>query len=285
MNRMAPHSRSLITGAPGAGVGLLGRLVGADLAPWYGLIWQRFAQTDDQLLAHMHGAWDLPPAMPSDWEKAVQLLPLRMRAADLIIQWEQHGGRIWCGVTPALTAPFWQLLLPQLQIVICLRNPLDVVRALRASRAASDRLGWQLWQSYYSRLALLPPATRIVTHFESYFYQPLAELTRVCERIGTTPQPGLAAQIDQRRRRHWSTSAELAASDAPDQVIELYLSLCAEAGPIYHQCLRTETSSELLAQPALGRSQRDYRAPVTVSMSELIARLRNELGERDDHGN
>ena len=45
---------------------------------------QSIMQLDDELLAHLGGAWDQPPVLDPGWEHTPGLEPFRARAAEIL---------------------------------------------------------------------------------------------------------------------------------------------------------------------------------------------------------
>jgi hypothetical protein len=87
-----------------------------------------FVAINDDLLRQVFGGWDAPPVWFNGWENEPHLESLRERARQLI---DQHRDRpIWGWKDPrsSLTLPFWKRLIPDLKVVICLRNPLEVAQ-------------------------------------------------------------------------------------------------------------------------------------------------------------
>jgi hypothetical protein len=255
---------------------MLAALLGAPVEPE-----SELCAINETLLAHSGAAWDVPVALAPGWDLQPALLPTRMRAsAHLQLR---HGARrgIMADIRLALTLPFWRRMIPSAMTLICVRSPLDVQRSLSARRAASPQLIWQLWERFYScLLANTTPERRVVTHYDTLFYSPHDELERVLHHVGIPPHAhvlaGVLAQLDMRRRQHWTTAAELLAAAVPATVLQLYTALCAEAGPFYQITLQRDLLADTSTPPVLGPTQRDHRA-VALDVADLIARLRAEL--------
>ncbi len=211
---------------------------------------QRVVRLNEAVLEQWHGAWDMPPAQAPEADSAGEQ---RRLAAELIGTLSQQPWWGWKDPRTSLTLPFWQALLPNLQVVICLRHPLEVAASLHQRGSSSLAFALRLWESYYTRLLeTAPPERRVVTHFESYFADPAAETRRVLaalhasvpdeviERAATGALPHL---------RHHRVSDE----SLPARITDLYARLCAEAGPVYQraQALPRSQPAPALAPPAL----------------------------------
>jgi hypothetical protein len=288
LGEAAPSRLVWITGLETAGLGLVARL----LAPLGATICadEELEALSDALLAAQGGAWDLPPALPPGWERAPALLPLRARAAALL---RAHATA--AGSAPAagfkdpralLTLPFWRLLRPDLRLVVCLRNPLEVARSLARRNGTSPAAALHLWERSYRQLrASTTPDQRLLVHHDALHHDPAAELARVLAWLGLAATPAqLAAACTQLRPalRHQRVSpAELLASPVSDPLLTLYLDLCAEAGPTQQLAL-----AEQLAEPpgpVLGPDQHDQRR-VTLDVEQLMRRLQSELATPPGYG-
>jgi hypothetical protein len=188
----------------------------------------RFVAVNERLLAASGGDWDFPAPLSlvdSDAEKA--------RAAKLV----EPRGRPWGWKDPrtSLTLPFWRELLPDLRAVICVRNPLEVAGSLRQRNGHSQTYGLNLWLTYNQRLLeAMPKGRRIVTHYDSWFADPGAELRRISGLLQLEiPEPLLAsavATVKGGHRHQRSSGKGLAEVSFNGEILETYRALCEEAG-------------------------------------------------------
>src|SRR3712207_2640746 len=104
---------------------------------------------NEEILSRFGGNWHDPPAFPSGWEHAVEFEDLRYRAR-VLIEEDFAAAKVWGWKDPrtCLTLPFWRQILPPMQYVICLRNPLDVARSLERRNGFSLEKGIYLWLVY-----------------------------------------------------------------------------------------------------------------------------------------
>lgn len=213
-----------------------------------------FVTLNEDLLAQLGGRWDDPPSLPVDWEFSPAVGPFLERAEKMIGPLrDQSWG--WKDPRSSLTISFWRRLIPELKIVVCVRNPLEVARSLFVRGDFNDPAQFQLWLTYYRQLlAATRPEQRLVTHYRSYFQSPRAELTRVLNWLGLEVSDeileGACAHVSSGLRHHRGGAAELIEADAPDEVLGLYFSLCAEAGPVYRQARRDEMAGAPVQAPA-----------------------------------
>ena len=197
----------------------------------------QFVALNDQILMRLGGSWNNPPEFPKGWEQMPQVAALTGQAKKLIKRLHVQNYWGWKDPRNSLTLQFWRRVVPDLRPVICLRNPLEVAQSLRKR---GDLLGippFLLWLTYYREaLSAIPPQQRVVTHYESYFQDPITELQRVVNGIGMEVSPGVisraCAHISGDLRHH---RVKTTAIHVPDEVLDLYLELCREAGPVYQQ--------------------------------------------------
>ena len=200
-----------------------------------------FVELNDTLLALVHAGWDLPPG-ELEWGPRPELAASLAKAKQLIEGSTVHRRWGWKDPRNSLTLPFWQRLIPNLKVIICLRNPLEVARSLTVRNGTSLAFGLNLWRSY--NLAVCSFAAkqdRLVTHYEAYFSDPGGELRRV---LGFLSIPASDQEIDQAcltatsDLRHQQIPREVLAVQTSPEIIGLYSKLCAEAGPVFQASLR-----------------------------------------------
>jgi hypothetical protein len=196
----------------------------------------RFVAFNDEILNTLGGSWNNPPDFPLAWEAMPEIAALTVKAKKLIKRLSKQNNWGWKDPRNSLTLPFWRAMVPELKVVVCLRNPLEVAHSLRKR---GDLIGipfFLLWLTYYRELlSSIPPEKRIITHYESYFSDPTAELKRVAKQTGMEVPADVisraCAYVSGDLRHHRS---ELDATNVPDEVLGVYLKLCNEAGPVYN---------------------------------------------------
>lgn len=225
-------------------------------------------EINEQLLREFHGQWDAPPEFPDDWGYAPRAEALMPKARKLVRRFaNSHWG--WKDPRNSLTLPFWFRVVPDLKVIVCVRNPLEVVRSLFLRGRCGNPSELQLWNTYYQRLLAATSSTnRFVTHYESYFENPQAELRRLVNwlelDVSDETIERACAQISTNMRHHEIPGSELLGANVPDEVLGTYFNLCAEAGPIYRGIRRKEQSSP---------------SPTDLGFMKEISVLRNELLE------
>lgn len=140
----------------------------------------QFVELNEDALSQLGGGWDLPPSLTEGWELQDEMVRLQEEAAGLIGRFSPYETWGWKDPRNSILLPFWRRLIPDLKIIICLRNPLEVAHSLLQRGHSSHAFSLNLWLRYNQRLlANTMPAERVVTHYDSYFYDSKAELRRV----------------------------------------------------------------------------------------------------------
>lgn len=121
---------------------------------------------------------------------------------------QAHAFWGWKDPRNCLTFAFWKRLVPDVKVVICIRNPLEVVHSLAKRQGFSLALSQGLWLTYYQTLlALVPPEERIVTYYESFFVDPKGELRRLLGWLGAPTDEEVvnraSAGTSPNLRHHW----------------------------------------------------------------------------------
>ncbi|MEP6686519.1 MAG: glycosyltransferase, partial [Verrucomicrobiota bacterium] len=280
-----------IAGAHRSGTSMLTRLLhkcGLELGPESELMparadnpdgfWEnlRFVALNDEVLNEVGSAWDLPP--PSDENfKSAHLDALRIKAQLLIDGFNSVALWGWKDPRNSLTLPFWRNLLPELKIVMMVRNPLEVAYSMRERNGTSYSFGLRLWEIYNRRIMeATVPEERIVTHYDSFFENPENELERISGFVGLpfTKVGDAAALVTAQKRHTHFTMDQLVGARVSAEIVDLYQRLVAEAHPSGKGAGRTTEG-----RPAKSRRADDglfsgaiSRLNVSVPDSEAVRR-------------
>jgi hypothetical protein len=143
-----------------------------------------FLNLNKAVLVALLGSWKRPPRRLAWRLLGDRLAPLRDDAAALIRRMDRRSPWAWKDPRTSLTLPFWLPLLPDLRVVVCVRDPLSVARSLAARDGLSIRAGLKLWEAYNREVlrASLPSRT-IVTSYEAYFADPEREIRALAMRL------------------------------------------------------------------------------------------------------
>jgi GT2 family glycosyltransferase len=245
-----------------------------------------FQSVNDEILGRLGGGWDHPPPLPADWAADGRLDPTREKAHQLIAQFDGREPWGWKDPRTSLTFPFWQELLTDLKVVVCLRNPLEVALSLRRRGLCSYALGLDLWKTYTKQiLATSRPECRVVTHYGAYFADQAAELRRVLSFLALHPSEAMlatcAATTKTDFRHHCFTTRHLREIGVGCDILETYQLLCKEA-----DFADTDAEEGRQRHPdrnadAPGASYLDMQALEVEILRQDVRRLQRSLGERD----
>jgi hypothetical protein len=202
-----------------------------------------FRALNDRLLAHFGGNELLPPNFPQNWQFDPTLDPL-VKEAKIAFLSLSGRGQDWGWKDPrtSLTLPFWRRLIPDLKVIVCVRNPLEVMKSfddlLKGYGSIGSHIGGSQgslnWYTYNaSAITNSTSEERAFTSYEDYFpdfHEPLAELL---EFVGL-PQLDKGSVLDRRLsslhdpglKHHFKTIDDLLDDRSiPCKVKELYLGI------------------------------------------------------------
>jgi len=161
---------------------------------------------------------------------------------------------------------------------------LEVAHSLFVRGHATSASEFQLWLDHYQQiLAATTEASRIVTHYQSYFQDGRAEVLRVASWLGLVlSEETVESALDRmspRLRHHHATTDELRTAGASEEVIDLYLRLCHEAGPLCQQFLECESQSEV---PVSQVSDKTYALQL-MRIDNQLAKNKERLRLAEQH--
>jgi|GEM_PF-5597883 len=198
-----------------------------------------FIQFNDEILALLGGDFLQVPSIKQGWSADKKFIPLRNRITGLASQFEGHTHWGWKDPRTTLTLELWQAAFTDLKLIICIRNPLEVARSLVNRNVETQEQAFDLIRQYYDALSLTyQNSPYLITHYDVYFYDPMAELQRIADYLAlpaTTKdydRAMLRISEDLHRKKVSSTLLEVAGDLAVNQH---YQSFCAQAGHVFEQ--------------------------------------------------
>jgi hypothetical protein len=148
----------------------------------------RFTRINDAVLEAAGAAWNSPPESKGSWAGRPEFEPLKREArgiSDALALAEPWG---WVDPANSLTLPFWRELYPDLQVLVCVRHPLELARVLEANGAASAAEALELWRFYYGAADARGDRC-VVTDLSRYAEDAEAELERIAHALHLSPSP------------------------------------------------------------------------------------------------
>lgn len=194
----------------------------------------RFVELNEQLLAEVGGDWDCVPEARPGWLESNSATELQAHAEELVHEFAGLEPWGWKDPRNSITLPFWERITGPIEVVVCVRDPLEVALSLRRRNGATIGSGLTLWLDYNERiLATTNADSRIVTHYDAYFRSPRSELERVAAFINLPADAATLARAAGRAqsslRSYRLRRPYLLRDDVSTPVAELYRTLCAEA--------------------------------------------------------
>lgn len=184
-----------------------------------------------------HGAnWTKPAEFPDNWEMNPQLSDLKERARQLIQKdFAKHDLWGWKDPRTCFTLPFWQCVLPQIEYVILVRNPVDVARSLERfiCEDCSFERGLNMWTLHINyAFKYTAGQNRIVVNVEDWMNDWENELGCLANFFG---KPELANNTDIRTAVHALIDKSLwhgTSTCAISTVNKLYKQLSTQGMPL-----------------------------------------------------
>ncbi|MEW6441352.1 MAG: sulfotransferase [bacterium] len=196
----------------------------------------QFVRLNDEILQKLGGGWDFPPELAPGWEHDPILEPLVVPAAEVVLGFPADRPWGWKDPRNSLTLPFWKRLLRGCQVIVCVRNPLDVAASLRKRATSSEAFSLHLWKTYHESLLRAGPDACIVTHFDALLAEPERELERILRRLDWSVEPDrlreAAALVKQGRSASRSTEFDLKAR-GETALLDLYRAFADRAGDTF----------------------------------------------------
>lgn len=246
---------------------------------------------NEAILQKLGGGWDFqPPEAEGSLNQRSDLDALRTIAKKLINTF--NGKEPWGWKDPrfCLTIPFWESLLSESRVIICLRHPLDVANSLMKRNGHSRAFGLNLWLEYNRCLLdTTESKQRLVTHYDTYFIKPEAELHRLVSWLGwSVPEQTIlqaCESISGDLRHHDGEKRANQQENMPGDVIHLYTMLQSEAGPIYNEEMRTNGNRQVAGSTSPTTNSPDDSAGGTGGYSkeaqELYAKALKLVEEKE----
>lgn len=146
---------------------------------------QLFRDINEEILKRFGGTWHSLPRLPVGWLEAEGMDELRTRALE-VVQKEFEQANLWCWKDPrnCITLPFWQQIIPNVQYVICCRDPLNVSKSLQKRNGLPIRKSSRLWVEYtLSAFLNIGNAPRFVALYDNNFDNQSEELNNLVKFI------------------------------------------------------------------------------------------------------
>jgi hypothetical protein len=150
---------------------------------------------NDALLEHFGGGWDSRPANP-DWASP-ELGHFRAKACELIESLDGHPCWGWKDPRTSFTLPFWQALVPELSVVMCIRHPFQVAASLNKQHYTSIAYGLRWWKECVGA-TLSADNDPVMVAFDAVLAEPAGALGRLASACGLELSGAAVASVRSR---------------------------------------------------------------------------------------
>jgi hypothetical protein len=245
-----------------------------------------FQELNEAVLTELGGGWDAPPLVPACWDQDPRLARHAADARQLLDEFAGREPWGWKDPRTSLTMSLWLELIPDLKVVLCLRNPLEVAVSLRRRNRMAYSEAVRLWQLYNDAVASTPAGGLIVVAYERILDAAEPELARILSFLGLSASPGTrhdAASVCRDDLPHVSFGGrDLQQVHCHRSVVELYVRLMSDAGMRSHGVDPTahpDESDQLIDERALDELVALRGAEVVSDDTDQIARIKNLVQE------
>ena len=289
-----------IAGAHRSGTSMLARLMhscGLELGPQQDLMpaaednpdgfWENlhFVRLNDEILNTSGGAWDLPPPEDQPYAES-DFSALRIRAQLLIDSFKGRQPWGWKDPRNCLTIRFWRKLIPDLKVVIIVRNPLEAAYSMHKRNGVSYALSLRLWEIYNRRiLAVTDCMECLVTSYSRFFDEPELALSEIADfaRLDPAKVTNSAALVSRHRRNTTFTLDQIASAGVSERIVELYQTLLNQSRGLARADRDTSSSREEMALLPGSASRLNTAVPDGEEIrQELATRRGDEIRFREE---
>jgi hypothetical protein len=201
---------------------------------------EEIVELNDEVMGLLGGSWHEPPAFEPGWETSPALSGLRGAALE-VIRREFGRSELWGWKDPraCLTLPFWQLLIPKMRYVLCLRNPVDVARSLAQRDGFPVEKSGRLWVDHVeASLRHTAGEDRLILFYEDVMADWPGALARLSGFVGEPQAAGFEhlrtavwEVVRQELHHHRSSTLEVVNHpELPDSAKALHLLLRGHVG-------------------------------------------------------
>jgi hypothetical protein len=160
---------------------------------------QSVMELNEELLAHLGGAWDQPPVLDPGWEADPGLEPFRARATQVLDEAFTPatigvGGTTiaWKDPRLSLLLPFWRTVIPVAATIVLVRDPLEVAASLGSRKyAVAAPQAASLWLRYLYAAVANDPG-HLLVRYDDFFNDLRGTMTAIAQHFGV-PVPNDAA--------------------------------------------------------------------------------------------
>ncbi len=240
----------------------------------------QFQGLNEEILVALGGSWSNPPEMLPGWSEQPSIRLMAYRAKGITAEFEGFSNWGWKDPRNSLTLEFWMSIFPDLKLLLCLRHPFEVAASLgtgRETRNFSLGNALQLWVDYHEHLLeTVNPDQLIVTHYDTYFYNPQDELRRLVDQLEMqVDQQTIDAAIGsiKKRLKHQIALPPTLLENA-GAAIQYYNAFCAMAGPVY-QTMVADPSYQISALGSTAQNLSKKLASLEVKVTTVESALRD----------
>ena len=190
---------------------------------------KRVQDLNSRVLSMLGGSEDDPPRPEKGWESTGRFKNEVKKAAAIIRSYEGHHKWGMKDDRLSVTLPLWKLVLPPgVSYVICVRNPLAVVRSIAKMEPRHDwKLAFRSWYSHMSgAIKNTQGERRFLLFYEDFVVDPGFQASNIGAFLGVAGDEGILDAFKSGLSHEQPSLQDLVSNElVPEQTKELYLHL------------------------------------------------------------
>ncbi|RMG05135.1 MAG: hypothetical protein D6726_01895 [Nitrospirae bacterium] len=195
-----------------------------------------FQSINDDILRSFNGCWYAPPARIDVGELlGGRFGHITEKAMLLIESFKEQKVWGWKDPRNSITLPYWSTLVPEVKVIVPVRNPLDVALSLKNRDDIPLTHSLKLW-CIYNRAVIenIHKSRRLFVHYERFFSEPELELRKMTEFLGLEVNEKdiqkACKTVNFRYTHTISGLSDLEILSFAGEARELYLEICRSTG-------------------------------------------------------
>lgn len=214
------------------------------------------SRLNNRIFRELGSPWYNLPEIKPGWSNTPGFDKLKTEIQAVVSNQPKLESFIWQDIRIGLTLEFWLKIFPESKLILCLRNPVEVAKSMSSDKDTVHNLNYNesltFWQQYHETLLqTVSPKRLIVTHYETYFYNPEAELKRILSLLDIQVSDDQIKRVIKAKplkpERYTFPSQIIKPKFFDPQLVRSYNRLLLHTGAVYQEMIE-DTNYQLIAQ-------------------------------------
>jgi len=242
-------------------------------------------ELDNDLLAHLGGSWDSPPALDPGWADEPALEEFHVRGAEILEATfgpaERRPVVGWKDPRLSLLLPFWRRLTPIAATIVLVRNPAEVAASLWKRNSIRPPQACLLWLRYLLAAVDSDPDRHLIVDHAAFFDDPGGTLVTMADHLSLARPDekvvgAVTAHLDPSLRHHLASNS--AGNDDDNPLVQLAESVW-NGGAVTTEVLPAVVGRAIAhgwLRPPVDTEAFDHARARNVDLTELLRRRSRE---------